>query len=141
MAADHQCEVVGRVDAGRDEWAPADVAIVSTPDTIDRIAATNQEGRYLFRNVTPGSYAVRVLRLGYRPSTDSAHVAPGKVIAQRAAIQMSGVSTIVMGGRLSPGESNWPDYTVEEGLKTSLNGDQIQVVTGILQEECEAIRL
>ena len=48
---------------------------------VDRIAATNQEGRYQFRNVTPGSYAVRVLRLGYRPSTDSAHVAPGEEVA------------------------------------------------------------
>ncbi|CAN5750447.1 SusC/RagA family TonB-linked outer membrane protein [soil metagenome] len=45
---------------------------------IDRIEATNQEGRYLFRNVAPGSYAVRVLRLGYRPRTGSANVAPGE---------------------------------------------------------------
>jgi protocatechuate 3,4-dioxygenase beta subunit len=44
----------------------------------NRIEATNQEGRYLFRNVAPGSYAVRVLRLGYRPATDSASVAPGE---------------------------------------------------------------
>jgi TonB-linked SusC/RagA family outer membrane protein len=47
---------------------------------VDRIVGTNQEGRYLFRNVTPGSYEVRVLRLGYRPSTDSAHVAPGEEV-------------------------------------------------------------
>ena len=45
---------------------------------IDRIEATNQEGRYVFRNVAPGSYAVRVLRLGYRPRTGSANVAPGE---------------------------------------------------------------
>lgn len=44
----------------------------------NRIEATNQEGRYHFRNVAPGSYAVRVLRLGYRPATDSANVAPGE---------------------------------------------------------------
>ena len=48
---------------------------------IDRIVGTNQEGRYLFRNVAPGSYGVRVLRLGYRPLTDSAHVAPGETVA------------------------------------------------------------
>jgi TonB-linked SusC/RagA family outer membrane protein len=47
---------------------------------IDRIVGTNQEGRYLFRNLAPGSYAVRVLRLGYRPLTDSAHVAPGEEV-------------------------------------------------------------
>ena len=47
---------------------------------IDRIVGTNQEGRYLFRNVAPGSYAVRVLRLGYRPATDSANVAPGEEV-------------------------------------------------------------
>ena len=46
----------------------------------NRIEATNQEGRYLFRNVAPGSYAVRVLRLGYRPATDSANVAPGEAV-------------------------------------------------------------
>ena len=42
---------------------------------------TNQEGRYQFRNVAPGSYRVRVLRLGYAPVTDSAHVAPGETVA------------------------------------------------------------
>jgi TonB-dependent SusC/RagA subfamily outer membrane receptor len=46
----------------------------------NRIEATNLEGRYLFRNVAPGSYAVRVLRLGYRPATDSANVAPGEAV-------------------------------------------------------------
>lgn len=58
-----------------------------------------------------------------------------------AAIQMSGVSTVVMGGRLKPGESKWPGYNVETSLKNFEGGDQIAVVTGILQEECEAIRL
>src|SRR5688572_7011110 len=48
---------------------------------IDRIVGTNQEGRYLFRNIAPGSYGVRVLRLGYAPLTDSAHVAPGEEVA------------------------------------------------------------
>jgi outer membrane receptor protein involved in Fe transport len=46
----------------------------------NRIEATNQEGRYLFRNVAPGSYGLRVLRLGYRPVTDSANVAPGEAV-------------------------------------------------------------
>ena len=47
----------------------------------NRIETTNQEGRYHFRNVAPGSYAVRVLRLGYRPATDTANVAPGETVA------------------------------------------------------------
>ena len=47
----------------------------------NRIETTNQEGRYQFRNVSPGSYAVRVLRLGYRPATDTANVAPGETVA------------------------------------------------------------
>jgi TonB-linked SusC/RagA family outer membrane protein len=46
----------------------------------NRIETTNQEGRYLFRNVAPGSYALRVLRLGYRPATDTANVAPGETV-------------------------------------------------------------
>jgi TonB-linked SusC/RagA family outer membrane protein len=46
----------------------------------NRIEATNQEGRYTFRNVAPGSYQVRVLRLGYRPATDTAVVAPGEAV-------------------------------------------------------------
>ncbi|MFW6074331.1 MAG: nucleoside deaminase [Chloroflexota bacterium] len=58
-----------------------------------------------------------------------------------AAIQMSGVSTVIMGGRLKVGESNWPGYKIEDCLKTIVGGGRIAVVTGILQEECEAIRL
>jgi TonB-linked SusC/RagA family outer membrane protein len=46
----------------------------------NRIAETNREGRYTLRNVGPGTYAVRVLRLGYRPATDSAVVAPGEEV-------------------------------------------------------------
>lgn len=58
-----------------------------------------------------------------------------------AAIQMSGVSTLVMGGRMKPEESRWPGYNVEDSLKNFEGGDQITVVKGILQAECEAIRL
>ena len=47
----------------------------------NRIEATNREGRYAFRNVPPGNHQVRVLRLGYRPATDSAAVAPGETVA------------------------------------------------------------
>ena len=47
----------------------------------NRIEATNREGRYTFRNIAPGSHQIRVLRLGYRPATDSAAVAPGETVA------------------------------------------------------------
>ena len=39
------------------------------------IETTNREGRFLFRNVAPGTYQVRVLRVGYKPATQSATVA------------------------------------------------------------------
>jgi TonB-dependent starch-binding outer membrane protein SusC len=47
----------------------------------NRIEGTSREGRFTFRNVAPGNYQVRVLRLGYRPETDSAAVAPGETVA------------------------------------------------------------
>ena len=46
----------------------------------NRIETTNRDGRFLFRNVSPGSYQVRVLRLGYRPVTADAPVAPGETV-------------------------------------------------------------
>jgi TonB-dependent SusC/RagA subfamily outer membrane receptor len=47
----------------------------------NRIEGTSREGRFTFRNVAPGAYQVRVLRLGYRPESDSAAVAPGETVA------------------------------------------------------------
>ncbi len=47
----------------------------------NRIETTNREGRFVFRNVAPGNYQVRVLRLGYRPRADSASVAAGETVA------------------------------------------------------------
>ena len=43
-----------------------------------QIETTNREGRFLFRNVAPGTYQVRVLRLGYKPATDTLTVAQGE---------------------------------------------------------------
>ncbi len=40
----------------------------------NRIETTGREGQYTFRNVAPGSYQFRVLRLGYRPDTGSVAV-------------------------------------------------------------------
>src|SRR5688572_9612477 len=52
----------------------------------NRIETTSREGRYAFRNVPPGSYQIRVLRLGYRAETDSAAVAPGETVALDVAL-------------------------------------------------------
>ena len=43
----------------------------------NRIETTNREGTYTFREVAPGTYAIRVLRVGYRPATDTVTVADG----------------------------------------------------------------
>jgi TonB-linked SusC/RagA family outer membrane protein len=47
----------------------------------NRIESTNRDGRFLFREVAPGSYQVRVLRLGYKPDTATASVGPGETVA------------------------------------------------------------
>jgi TonB-linked SusC/RagA family outer membrane protein len=47
----------------------------------NRVETTSREGRYLFRNVTPGSYQIRALRLGYGAQTGTAAVAPGEAVA------------------------------------------------------------
>jgi TonB-dependent SusC/RagA subfamily outer membrane receptor len=52
----------------------------------NRIETTNREGRFMFRNVAPGQYPVRVLRLGYAPVTDTAVVAPSETVALEIAM-------------------------------------------------------
>jgi TonB-dependent starch-binding outer membrane protein SusC len=42
------------------------------------IETTNREGRFLFRRVGPGTHQVRVLRVGYKPATQSVTVAAGE---------------------------------------------------------------
>jgi TonB-linked SusC/RagA family outer membrane protein len=44
----------------------------------NRIEGTGRDGRYTFRGVAPDNYQVRVLRLGYRPASDSVAVGPGE---------------------------------------------------------------
>jgi TonB-linked SusC/RagA family outer membrane protein len=45
----------------------------------NRIETTGREGRYTFRGISPGSHQIKVLRLGYKPATDSVVVAEAKV--------------------------------------------------------------
>jgi tRNA(adenine34) deaminase len=56
------------------------------------------------------------------------------------AILASAISTVVMGGRPSPAERRWGDYTIERLIELSKRGGSIQVVTGILTQECIDIR-
>ena len=56
------------------------------------------------------------------------------------AIMTAGIGTLVMGGRPAPGESRWGDYTVEGLIETAGYGASLEVVTGILTQECVDIR-
>ena len=57
------------------------------------------------------------------------------------AIMVSGISTVVMGARPNPGESQYGDFSVENLFQESGWGSKIEVVSGILTEECWKIRL
>jgi TonB-linked SusC/RagA family outer membrane protein len=68
----------------------------------NRIETTNREGRYRFRGLGAGSYQVRVLRLGFKPVIDSAHVAPGETVAldfamEPAPVQLDEIVTTATG--------------------------------------------
>jgi len=56
------------------------------------------------------------------------------------AILDSGIFTLVMGARPAPGMGRWGDYTVERLIAFLQRSSTIQVVTGILTQECAAIR-
>lgn len=56
------------------------------------------------------------------------------------AIMLSGVSRLVMGARNKPGDSRWGDYRVEQMIADFGLADQIEVVNGVLVEECEEVR-
>jgi len=45
-----------------------------------RIETSNREGRYTIRGVAPGSYQLRVLRLGYRPEVQTVSMADGETV-------------------------------------------------------------
>lgn len=55
------------------------------------------------------------------------------------AIMIAGIKTLVMGGR--PGNATqWSGYTVERLIEMSGKSSDLEVVTGVLTEECENIR-
>jgi tRNA(adenine34) deaminase len=55
------------------------------------------------------------------------------------AILLSGVDTLVMGGRNDPGLSNWGDYRVEKLIEQLRPELTVNVVTGVLEDEGFAI--
>ena len=70
-----QGSITGQVlDQG--DASPLEAARVVLTGTT-RIETTNREGRFAFQSVAPGTYEVRVLRVGYRPATQSVNVAAG----------------------------------------------------------------
>src|SRR5215475_6010749 len=56
------------------------------------------------------------------------------------AILASGISTLVMGGRPTAEERRWGEFTVERFVELAKRGDSLQVITGILPQECVDIR-
>jgi len=56
------------------------------------------------------------------------------------AILEGGITTLVMGARPAPGTGRWGDYTLERLMELVRRVSALEVVTGILTQECAAIR-
>jgi Protocatechuate 3,4-dioxygenase beta subunit len=76
IAAAQAGVITGRV-TDESGGAPLEAARVVLSGTA-LIQTTNREGQYTFRGVSPGAYQLRVLRVGYRPATQTATVAEGE---------------------------------------------------------------
>ena len=57
------------------------------------------------------------------------------------ALTNANIAILVMGGRPTADQTRWGDYTVERLLEMCKWDDRIEVVTGILVDECLNIRL
>jgi tRNA(adenine34) deaminase len=55
------------------------------------------------------------------------------------AILLGNVSTLVMGGRNNPEDTRWAGYRVDGLIESLGRSSAIEVVTGVLEEECYAI--
>ena len=55
------------------------------------------------------------------------------------AIVFAGVSTLVMGGNYNPNYGGYGAYSVEMAFQAVERGDDIEVIRGVLVEECEAM--
>jgi tRNA(adenine34) deaminase len=56
------------------------------------------------------------------------------------AILASGISTLLLGGRSRSAQRPWGESTVERLIELAKPGGTIQVVTGVLTQECADIR-
>ena len=58
-----------------------------------------------------------------------------------AAIMMSGISTLVIGGRPDPANIGWGEYTAEKFVEWTSWGDRIEIASpDVLPQECIQIR-
>jgi len=57
------------------------------------------------------------------------------------AILVAGISTLVVGAKPDPGETLWLDYSVEGMIDMLGRSPTINVVGGVLAEECAAARM
>ncbi len=57
------------------------------------------------------------------------------------ALTNANIATLVMGGRPTAEQTRWGDYTVERLLDMCGWNDRIEVVTGVLVDECLNIRV
>ena len=79
-AAQAQQAAIGGQVVDQEAGTPLEAARVLLTGT-GQIETTNRDGRFLFRQVAPGTYQVRVLRLGYKPATQNTTVAAGETAA------------------------------------------------------------
>ena len=56
------------------------------------------------------------------------------------AIMNGNFEAVVMGGRPTPANTRWAQYTVEKIVEMSGWSDRLAVITGILSEECVDVR-
>jgi TonB-linked SusC/RagA family outer membrane protein len=100
LAQAQQGAIGGQVRDAADN-TPLETARVVLTGT-NQIETTNREGRFLFRSVAPGTHQVRVLRVGYKPATDTVTVAPNETAAlifsmTPAAVQIDELVTTATG--------------------------------------------
>ena len=57
------------------------------------------------------------------------------------ALMNANIAELVMGGRPTPEETRWGNYTLERLLEMAEWNDRMKVVTGVLVEDCLSIRL
>lgn len=89
---------------------------------------------------TDHEHFMRVAMEEARRGGAEGNLAVGSVVG---AVMKSGTGTLVLGARLRPAEfatQRFGAYSVEKLIELAQWGDRLQVVTGILSQECYEIR-